>query len=381
MRTSCRTLTAALVAVVLGVPAGGGHAAMMAPPAPDLDQLQTALAAATGSTVALGAALEQQAARDGGLRVALERLEESREAAQDRLDARVRALWISRHPDPLSGWVEGASAPALRHLVSRGASAQVSVDRELIDAVAEQSDAAQQLRAQAGQFREQLREQADAALAAQERARILLAEAERLLAVQQAAAALAAGARAAAAQVAGARATAAQAAAAIAEQTRLAAAQNRLTTVRSTLDSASATVTSALTPAQTRRSLAARAGEAPLLALVEAAGSGYPQGYAASGSLLTGLASWYGPGFVGSPTASGTPYDPERLTCAHKTLALRTVLRVSANGRSVSCLVNDRGPYVGPRILDLSRAGSRALGFDGVQHVTIEILARQPPSP
>ncbi|MDQ3503899.1 MAG: septal ring lytic transglycosylase RlpA family protein, partial [Actinomycetota bacterium] len=183
------------------------------------------------------------------------------------------------------------------------------------------------------------------------------------------------------AQVAGARATAAQAAAAIAEQTRLAAAQNRLTTVRSTLDSASATVTSALTPAQTRRSLAARAGEAPLLALVEAAGSGYPQGYAASGSLLTGLASWYGPGFVGSPTASGTPYDPERLTCAHKTLPLRTVLRVSANGRSVSCLVNDRGPYVGPRILDLSRAGSRALGFDGVQQVTIEILAPAPPSP
>jgi len=313
--------------------------------------------------------------------VALERLEQQHEAAQARLDARVRAVWISRRPDPLSGWVQGASAPALRHLASRGAAASVSVDRELIDAVADQSDAARQLRAQAEQFQEQLRGQAEAALAAQDRARALLADAERLLAAQQAAAAQAAGARAAAAQVAGARATAAQAAAAIAEQTRLAAAQNRLTTVRSTLDSASATVTSALTPAQTRRSLAARAGEAPLLALVEAAGSGYPQGHAARGSLLTGLASWYGPGFVGSPTASGTPYDPERLTCAHKTLPLRTVLRVSANGRSVSCLVNDRGPYVGPRILDLSRAGSRALGFDGVQQVTIEILARQPPSP
>ena len=87
------------------------------------------------------------------------------------------------------------------------------------------------------------------------------------------------------------------------------------------------------------------------------------------------MASWYGPGFVGSPTASGSPYDPERLTCAHKTMRLGTVIRVSANGRVVSCLVNDRGPYVGPRILDMSRAGSRTLGYDGVQEVVIEVLA------
>lgn len=381
MRTACRTaLTAALVTAFLGVPASGVGAAVGVGPARDVDQLQAALTDATGRTVALGAALEQQAARDGGLRVALERLSEQHDAAQARLDAHVRAVWISRRPDPLSGWVEGASAPALRRLASRGAAAAVSVDRELIDAVAEQSGAAQELRAQAGQFREQLRAQAEAALAAQDRARGLLAEAEQLLAAQQVAAAARASeaARAAeaaqaagAARVTGARATAA----AIAEQAGLAAAQSRLTTVRGTLDRASATVTSALTPAQTRRSLGAQASEAPLLALVEAAGSGYPQGYAPGGQLLSGLASWYGPGFVGSRTASGTPYDPERLTCAHKTLPLRTVLRVSANGRSVSCLVNDRGPYVGPRILDLSRAGSRALAFDGVQQVVIEVLA------
>lgn len=380
MRTRCRTaLTVALVAAFLGVPAGGGSAAVGAEPPQDLDRLQAALTDATERTVALGAVLEQQAARDGGLRVALERLSEQHDAAQARLDAHVRAVWISRRPDPLSGWVEGASAPALRRLASRGAAAAVSVDRELIDAVAEQSGAAQELRAQAGQFREQLRAEAKAALAAQDRARLLLAEAERRLAAQQAAAAARAteaqAARAAgaaqAAGAAGARATAA----AIAEQAGLAAAQSRLTTVRGTLDRVSATVTAALTPAQTRRSLGAQAREAPLLALVEAAGSGYPQGFAPGGQLLSGLASWYGPGFVGSPTASGTPYDPERLTCAHKTLPLRTVLRVSANGRSVSCLVNDRGPYVGPRILDLSRAGSRALGFDGVQQVVIEVLA------
>ena len=115
--------------------------------------------------------------------------------------------------------------------------------------------------------------------------------------------------------------------------------------------------------------------EAPVLALVEAAGSGYPQGYAPTGEVLRGEASWYGPGFVGNPTASGAPYDPERLTCAHKTLPLGTVIRVSRRGLAVSCLVNDRGPYVGARILDMSRAGSRALGYDGVATVTVEVLA------
>jgi rare lipoprotein A len=51
-------------------------------------------------------------------------------------------------------------------------------------------------------------------------------------------------------------------------------------------------------------------------------------------------------------------------------------VRVSRDGRAISCLVNDRGPYVGDRILDLSRAGSRALGFDGVAPVSVEVLRR-----
>src|SRR3546814_9660500 len=109
----------------------------------------------------------------------------------------------------------------------------------------------------------------------------------------------------------------------------------------------------------------------PYTTLFRSAGSGYPRGYAPTGQVLAGLASWYGPGFVGSPTASGSPYDPERLTCAHKSLPLGTVIRVSANGRAVSCLVNDRGPYIEPRILDMSRAGSRLLGFAGLANVEI----------
>jgi rare lipoprotein A len=115
--------------------------------------------------------------------------------------------------------------------------------------------------------------------------------------------------------------------------------------------------------------------EGPVVALLEASGSAYPSGYSPTGQVLVGQASWYGPGFVGNPTASGSPYDPERLTCAHKTLPLGTVIRVSRAGLAVSCLVNDRGPYVGDRVLDMSRAGSRALGYSGVATVTIEVLA------
>ena len=349
MRLPSRTtLTAALVAALLGVP---GTTAVSADPAADLPQLQAGLAAATAQTAALSEALERAAAADGGLRVALERLEEQHAQARTRLDQRVRQVWIARRPDPLGGMTAAFASPVLRRVADRGSAAAVRVERDLVDAVADQSATAKALRARAQAFRAGLRAQAAAALAAQDRARALLARAEQVLAAEQAAATAAA------------------------ERARLAQEAARLAAARTALDRASATVTTALTPAQTRRSRRAQEREAPVVALVEAAGAGYPQGYRPSGQVLVGLASWYGPGFVGSPTASGSPYDPERLTCAHKTLPLGTVVRVSANGRAVSCLVNDRGPYVGPRILDMSRAGSRALGFDGVQEVVVEVLA------
>jgi rare lipoprotein A len=84
-----------------------------------------------------------------------------------------------------------------------------------------------------------------------------------------------------------------------------------------------------------------------------------------------GLASWYGPGFKGLPTASGEPYDPHGYTAAHKTLPLGTDLVVNYGGRSVQVTVNDRGPYVGARELDLSRAAARDLGLTrvGVDYV------------
>jgi rare lipoprotein A len=84
-----------------------------------------------------------------------------------------------------------------------------------------------------------------------------------------------------------------------------------------------------------------------------------------------GLASWYGPGFKGLPTASGEVYDPSGYTAAHKKLPLGTELMVSYRGRSVQVTVNDRGPYIRGRELDLSRGAARTLGLvrSGVDHV------------
>jgi len=85
----------------------------------------------------------------------------------------------------------------------------------------------------------------------------------------------------------------------------------------------------------------------------------------------TALASWYGPGFEGLPTASGEPYDPYGYTAAHKRLPLGTELTVSYGGRSVQVTVNDRGPYVGRRELDLSQGAAEYLGltYAGVDYV------------
>ena len=84
-----------------------------------------------------------------------------------------------------------------------------------------------------------------------------------------------------------------------------------------------------------------------------------------------GLASWYGPGFEGQPTASGEPFNPYGFTAAHNTLPLGTELIVSYGGRSVKVTVNDRGPYSGGRELDLSQGAAEYLGltYAGVDYV------------
>ena|SRR5215212_9479372 len=90
----------------------------------------------------------------------------------------------------------------------------------------------------------------------------------------------------------------------------------------------------------------------------------------------TSLASWYGPGFKGLTTASGEPYDPSGYTAAHKRLPFGTELVVSYQGRSVRVIVNDRGPYVGQRKLDLSKGAAKYLGLKrvGVDYVDYTVV-------
>ncbi len=81
--------------------------------------------------------------------------------------------------------------------------------------------------------------------------------------------------------------------------------------------------------------------------------------------IAEGVASYYGDGLRGRRTASGERFDPAALTAAHRTLAFDTCLRVEnvENGRSVRVRVNDRGPFVRGRLLDVSQAAARALDF------------------
>lgn len=79
-----------------------------------------------------------------------------------------------------------------------------------------------------------------------------------------------------------------------------------------------------------------------------------------------GIASWYGPGFHAKSTANGEPYDQDGMTAAHKTLPMPSYVEVTnlENGRQVVLRVNDRGPFVGNRIIDLSRRSAQLLGVD-----------------
>jgi rare lipoprotein A len=95
----------------------------------------------------------------------------------------------------------------------------------------------------------------------------------------------------------------------------------------------------------------------------------------------TGVASWYGPGFVGHMTASGEVYDDNDLTAAHKTLPMPTLVRVTnlENGRQIQLRINDRGPFVNNRIIDLSRRAGQLLGLDvnGTARVRVQVMAEE----
>jgi len=105
---------------------------------------------------------------------------------------------------------------------------------------------------------------------------------------------------------------------------------------------------------------------------------GTPEVKPQSGAEQRGLASWYGEEFAGLPTASGEIFRPERVSAAHRTLPLGSIVEVrnEKNGRALRVKVTDRGPFVAGRIVDLSKAAAVELGslVDGVVPVTLRVL-------
>lgn len=92
--------------------------------------------------------------------------------------------------------------------------------------------------------------------------------------------------------------------------------------------------------------------------------------------IQTGVASRYADSLAGRPTASGEPYDPDAMTCAHKKLPFGTKLHITVlrTGDEASCTVNDRGPYAKGRIVDMSRAVAEKAGVDGIAKVQLRKL-------
>jgi rare lipoprotein A len=133
------------------------------------------------------------------------------------------------------------------------------------------------------------------------------------------------------------------------------------------------------------RSAAAPAASAPT-AVVEEAPAPAPEPVPAPAppapllvtSVQTGIASWYGIHWQGRRTASGVRFDVQKLTAAHRSLPLNTIVRVTnlLNGSSVEVIINDRGPYVGKRVIDLSEAAAKVLSMTkkGLVPVRIETI-------
>lgn len=119
------------------------------------------------------------------------------------------------------------------------------------------------------------------------------------------------------------------------------------------------------------------AGACAILPVLAMDGTAEAQRAQAPVYVQQGVASWYGPGFHGRRTASGERFNQHDLTAAHKKLPLgtRVVVTNLRNGKSVEVEINDRGPYVRGRILDLSRAAAEQIDMkkSGVTPVRLEI--------
>ncbi|RJQ54506.1 MAG: septal ring lytic transglycosylase RlpA family protein [Actinobacteria bacterium] len=100
-----------------------------------------------------------------------------------------------------------------------------------------------------------------------------------------------------------------------------------------------------------------------------------PSFYQATGVRQSGIASWYGNEFHGRPSASGEIFNENDFTAAHRTLPFGTYLGVWYQGRRIIVRITDRGPFVGGRILDLSKRAAAELGMSGIGFVDTEIVS------
>jgi rare lipoprotein A len=120
-------------------------------------------------------------------------------------------------------------------------------------------------------------------------------------------------------------------------------------------------------------------------AFYEVFGKRYRVQASSDGYQARGIASWYGRPFDGRPTSSGETYDMNEMTAAHQTLPLPTWVEVTnlTNGKHVVVKVNDRGPFVGKRLIDVSYAAATALGMvrDGTARVEVRALPGPPSGP
>ena len=294
-------------------------------------------------------------AASASLRVALDDVAALQAQAQDELNATTLRIYelappagvpdidsLMIDPGEMAGLTAVGNAAATN---ARTALAQASVQSAQVAALTKTSD----------KLRADLVAKAVTAYAAQDKARLLIAKMQRALEDQ---------------------AKAAQAAKDKAAKAAAAARLKALAEAQAKLDAQAQQLSLAASPSLTAAGKAALARQKPLLDTLVAAGSGYPAGYRLTGATITGTASWYGPGFVGRPTSSGVPYDPELLTCAMLAVPLGTVVHVTnlANNASVNVLVSDHGPYVGNRVIDLSHAAAVAIGNSGLATVRIQVL-------
>ena len=281
---------------------------------------------------------EHAAAERVALRIARDQAEEALAAARQDLGADVRRLYIAGANDPMQQ-ILGVT-PDLTGL-GRVRSSMLSVDSTLIARVREGDARLARLEAAAAKDRQRVLARAAVMESAQERARGLLDQARTAYATDR-------------------------------------AVQAYLTALRRSLDEQAARVAAAVAPVwESSGPVQSLGDQEPIVRLLENTPQGaLPAGYHLTGQALQGIASWYGPGFVGHPTSTGVPYDPERLTAAMLAVPLGTVVHVtSAAGASVNLLVNDHGPYVDGRIIDLSHRAAQLLGI-GLGPVTVQVLAR-----